>query len=379
MRPTPSVCELARGDKCCVPAPFFLKFYQGKLRLMGTSTQTTNTNQSGTSSNTGTSTTAPGWTPQLSDLTTAFTDANGTLSQAQGVGTPTFSSADPYLTANSTIGSTGGALTTSGTNAATTGLSDLTNYNPSATNNANTVTNAAQQYVAGQNIPGEVQAGMQSADQTANQVTLPGITQAADMTGNADSSRSGIAQGMVQESLANQAAGLYSSDYNSAYQNGLSLAENQEQANNAGALTAAEGAASAGTSAAGEGTSQVGDAITNTGNANTIDQNNYTSLVSDPYAALANYMSLIGGTNWGSTTNSSSNGTTTGTGTSTTQSSPSALSMLTSLLGGVGGLAGGLGSLFGSGSSAGGTPGTSIGGAVGPTSFGGSAGPTPLV
>jgi hypothetical protein len=209
---------------------------------MGSSTQTTNSTQNTATSNNGTSTTLPGFQPQLTDLTTAFNQANGALTQANGVTMPSpGTSADNFLTANGTVGNTGGALTNTGVNSATTGLTNLTSFNPTTLNNSGVLNNEAQQFVAGQNINGEVQAGMQSADQTANQATLPGITQAADISGNADSSRNGIAQGMVQESLADQGASLFNQDYNQAYQNGLSLAENQAQANNNGALTSACG------------------------------------------------------------------------------------------------------------------------------------------
>lgn len=303
---------------------------------MGSSSQTTNSSQNSNTNSSGTSTTAPGWAPQLQALTNAFSQAGGALTQAQGVTATPGQSASGMTGSNNTVGATGGALSQNGADATATGLGQLTNYNPYATNNPQAIVDAANKYVAGQNIQAQTDAAMQQAKETARDVTLPGIAQNAALSGNASSSRRGIAEGLVQRSLAENAQNTYNSLSGQAYKDGLALAENQAQSNNAGALSAAGQAASAGTNAANAGTSAVSNAINNVGNANNVDQNNFTNSVNNNFAALNDYMKLIGSQNWGSTTTGSSSSQTQGTGTSTTTSNPSAFQMISGLLGAAG-------------------------------------------
>lgn len=310
---------------------------------MGSSSQTTNSSQNSNTQTNGTTSSAPGWAPQLSALTNAFTQANGALSTAQGYSATPGASAQPMLGTNGAVNSNGGALSTSGADATKTGLAQLTGYNPYATNNTQSLIDAAKQYASGQNIQAQTDAAMQQAKETARDVTLPGIEQNAALTGNTNSSRTGIAQGLVERSLAENANNTYNALASQAYNNGLTLAENQAQANNTGALTAASNAANAGTNAANAGTTAVSNSITNTGNANLVDENNYNNNVNNAYAPLNDYMKLVGGTNWGSTTNTNGTSSTQGTGTQTTQSNPSAFQMISGLLG----MAGQGASLFG--------------------------------
>ncbi|WP_368508084.1 hypothetical protein [Bradyrhizobium lupini] len=310
---------------------------------MGSSSQTTNSSQNSNTQSSGTTTSAPGWQPQLDALTNAFTQAKGALSTAQGVAGPSSTSAQPLLQNNNIVNSSGGALSTTGADATTAGLGQLTGFNPFANNNTQSVIDAAKQYASGADIDAMTNAATQQARETARDVTLPGIAQNAALTGNASSSRRGIAEGLVERSLAENAQNVHNSLASQAYQNGLSLAENQAQANNSGALTAATNAANAGTNAANAGTNAVSNSITNTGNANTVDENNFNNGVNNNFAALNDYMKLVGSNNWGSTTSSNSNSQTQGTGTSTTQSNPSAFQMISGLLG----MAGQGASLFG--------------------------------
>lgn len=310
---------------------------------MGSSSQTTNSSQNSNTQTSGTTSSAPGWAPQLAALTTAFNQAGGALSKAQGYGTPDSTSAQPLLQNNNIVNSSGGALSTTGADATTAGLSHLTGFDPSATNNTQSIIDAAKQYASGQNIDAMTNAAMQQAKETARDVTMPGIEQNAAISGNTNSSRAGIADGLVQRSLAENAQNIHDSLASQAYQNGLSLAENQAQANNTGALTAATNAANSGTNAANAGTNAVSNSITNTGNANTVDENNYNNNVNNSYAPLNDFMKLVGGTNWGSTTSTNGTSSTQGTGTSTTQSNPSAFQMISGLLG----MAGQGASLFG--------------------------------
>lgn len=289
------------------------------------SSQNQNTNYSNTSS------TAPGWQPQTNALTNAFNQAGGALSNAQSYKAPT--STDANLTNNSTISDNGVKLSNSGADAAAAGLGALSKYNASNTNNTQSLVDAANQYVKGQNIQAQTDAAMQQAKETARDVTLPGIAQNAATSGNSDSSRSGIAQGLVQRSLAENAQNTYNSLSSQAYQNGLQLAQTQANNNNSLNLNAANSAASAGNNAATAGANTYSSALNNTSTANNINQSNYSNKVSNAYAALQQYMNLIGDKNWGNQTNTSGNSQSAGNATSNTQNNPGLLSNISSGLG----------------------------------------------
>lgn len=295
------------------------------------SSSTTNQSQNSNTSYGGTSTSNPGWQPQVNALTNAFNQAGGALSNAQSVAAPTGTAAD--LTGNGALTGNGVNLSNSGTNAAANGLGALSNFDASATNNPAAISAAATQYANGQNIDAQTAAAMQQAREQVRDVTLPGIAQNAAMGGNSDSSRSGIAQGLVERSLAENAQNTYNSLYGQAYANGLNLAQGQANNNNTLNLSAANSAAGQGTNAATAGSGVYGNALTNTGVANAINQGNYTNAVGNAYAALQPYMQLFGGTNWG--TNSTVNGSSVsnGTGTSTTQNNPGLLSNISSGIG----------------------------------------------
>jgi hypothetical protein len=330
----------------------------------------------GTTTQTSSSSSQPGFAPQVAGLTTAFNAANGALTQAQGANAPTNFTAqftpDQLATFKQMMGfGSNGAIPTSegtaantntaaGTNAATGALTSLGTFDPSATNNPNTLVSAANQYVAGQNIPAQVQAAMLPAEQQANQTTLPGITQNADIGGNADSSRTGIAQGMVEQGLGEQSAALNGSLTGIAFGNGLNLAENQAQNNNANTIGALSDLINGGNMTTGTGlnlgTGSIGNQgslfnIAGTGGAGeqaanqaqlTNEEQQYQAQTNDPFAALNNYMGIVGSNNWGQNT----------TGTQST--SPSALSMIGGLLGAGGSLMGGFGKLGSAAADAGG-------------------------
>jgi hypothetical protein len=288
-------------------------------------TQNQNTNYSGTA------TSAPGWQPQASALTTAFNQAGGALSNAQAVTAPTGTNAN--LNGNAALSNNGVNLSNSGTNAATSGLGALSGYNAGNTNNTQAISDAAHQYADNQNIGAQTAAATHQAMEQARDVTLPGIQQNAAIGNNTDSSRNGIAQGLVQRSLAENTQNTYNSLYGQAYGNGLNLAQTQANNNNGLNLNAANAAASQGNSAVNTGQNAYSGALNNTGTANNINQGNYSNGVGNAYSALQQYMNLIGGTNWGTTTSTSGNSQTQGTGTSSTQNDPGLLSNISSGIG----------------------------------------------
>jgi hypothetical protein len=312
---------------------------------MGSSTQETSKNEN----------TTP-WQPQAAALTDAFGKAQTAYGQASQAKAPTdfvaqftpdqlnvFRSMLGYGSGQSTAGTTatGNALQTAGTNATQGALSGLTNYDPTKLNNTQAISDAANKYADGQNIDAQVNNAMLNARQTARDVTLPGIEQNAAMSGNTNSSRTGIAQGLVERGLAQQSADLGASLRGQAYQQGLQLASSNANANNSNSLGALTGAAGAGTNAANSGVNASSSAINDQGNlfnlagqgasgqqqatqANLDNQQaQFQSQTSSPYAALQQLMGIIGSNNWGSNS----------TGTSTTTKNPSAFETLSGLIG----------------------------------------------
>lgn len=328
------------------------------------SSSTTTTNAS--------SSTTP-WAPQSGALQAGFDAAGNALTQSQaaaGTGAPTNYTAqfDPALIgqfnnmlgyANNTntngLNIAGNTAATSGANATQSALSQLLGFNPTMFNSPSSLISQAQQYVAGQNIPDQVKAGMLQATQQARDVTLPGIAQNAALGNNSDSSRRGISEGLVQRGLAEQSANLYNSLSGQAFNQGLNLASQNANANAQAALAAATNAANAGNSALNAGTGAIGGAIggqgslfgigTNAGQGLTAAQQaaltnqyqQYMAGINNPYAALQPYMQLVGSQLYGTNTS--------GTQTGTTQNDPGALGVIGGILGGAGSLASGLGEL----------------------------------
>jgi hypothetical protein len=247
-----------------------------------------------------------------------------------------------------------------GTNAATNALAGLGAFNPLTLNNPSTITNNAIQYASGGNqyVPGAVAQAMLPAVQTARDVQLPGIEADAAGTGNINSSRTGIAQGLVTRGLAENAQNLGASLMNSNYQTGLSLAQNQALANNQQTLSALTAAMGGGSNMIGLGNSTTNSGIDSTGNLynmgltgasgpqvaqqlqlqNQLQQ--FQASQNNPFMPWQNLMSIVGTNNWGGTTDA----------TQTTHNNPSVMSTIGSLLGAGGSLIGSKGGPMGGGS-----------------------------
>ena len=310
------------------------------------------------------------WAPQSAALQTGFDAAGNALqkSQAASANAPTdytaqfnpaligqFNNMLGYANNNNTgaLSNAGNSAATNGANASATGLSQLTGYDPTKYNNPSSLIDTANQYVAGQNIPGQVKAAMQGATETARDVQLPQIAQNATIGGNTDSSRTGIAEGLVQRGLAEQSANLNNSLTGQAFGQGLQLASNNANNNNQLQLGAATNAANAGNSSVYAGTGAVNGAINGQGtlfgigsnagqgltaaNQAQLDNQNqqYQAGVNNPYAALTPYMKLVGSQLYGSNSN----------GTTTTQNDPGVAGILGGLLGAAGSAASGAGGL----------------------------------
>lgn len=285
-----------------------------------------------TSSGTSNNSTTP---TQIGQLNTGFNAATGALSQAQAAApgtTPqgfTASMTPQQLAAyqsvygganGNTTGQTqegvGNLAGTAGAAGLQGALSGYAGYNPSIQGEVN----AGNTYAANQDIPGQVRAAMLGANQEANQVTLPGIDSSAAGTGNTNSSRTGVAQGIVQGDLAQQAGALTSSLTANAENTGAQLQNN----NNSNILGALSGQASAGVGGinAGSGASSGGvlsqanlgnQLLTGASGEQQNQQDQFTNQnqafnfsQTSPFTALQQYMNALnvnaGGTSSGSTT-----------------------------------------------------------------------------
>lgn len=340
---------------------------------MGSSTSNTNSSQFSNGSYAGTATNAPSYAPQANALQDILGQVPGALSQGQsaqlpsnyvagltgqqlGLGQTEYNSGLGAANTASGLVGTGSSAATTGYGGAGSALSSLLGYNPSATNNAGAVNSFANQYVAGQNIPAQVQQAMAGANQEANEVSLPGINQAMTASGNQNSSRNALSQGLVQSNLANTAANLGSSMEGQAYATGSQLGESALQSNNSNALSALTGALSGGTALGSSGaygstlgTNNLASALGLSTTGAQTSQTNSQDILSNalqqyeygeaaPFAPLAAAMGIAGSTNWGQTTTGGGTQEANTLGNSTTTSTPSLLSMLGSGLGFLGAL-----------------------------------------
>jgi hypothetical protein len=293
-------------------------------------------------------TTSTPWGPQLAELTQAFSGANGALTQAQASGaadtpsgfvagmTPdqlsTFGKMVNYGNGSptaSTEASTGGALAGAGSDATQGALTSLGAFDPTKLNNTGAITSAAGAYADNPYISGQVSAAMRDANQEAQDITLPGIQRDAAGTGNINSNRTAIANGIVQRGLTQQAGDISANLRGQAYNTGLQTAEGQAQSNNEGILSAATNRGQLGGSAAATGLGGLSSSIADQGNlygiagqggageqagnqANFDNQNaKYSFDQQAPFTPLQNFMSIIGSNNWGSNSNSQGTSTTT--------------------------------------------------------------------
>lgn len=241
-------------------------------------------------------------------------------------------------------------LLSSGTAGLQGALSGYAGFNPSSTNNMDAITQGANNYVAGANIPAQVQAAMLGGEQTAQDVINPGIESGAANTGNTNSSRTGIAEGLVDRGLAEQATSLGGALSGQAYSTGANLASNTLQSNNANTLAGLEGQAGAGGSAVSGGLGALSGGtnaegilsalgLTGASGAQTNNQLGLTNQLqsaqygeTNPFTSVQNYLGTIGGINAG--------GSGTSTNNSTTNTTPSAMQTIGSLLGAGGSLLG---------------------------------------
>ncbi len=241
--------------------------------------------------------------------------------------------------ANNGVMGTGSSLIPGGLQSTYGAANGLNNFNNSDQTGNNI--NSAQRYASGFNVPGQVQGAMQQGLQTAADSTLPSLYRGAAGSGNINSDRTAVSDGVVRQGLAQQAAGLTASLNNSNYQNGI----NQSSNDNAQKLQGLSQLGSLGSNMTQMGTNDLSTGINNQGSINnqanagsqgvqSLDQSNLNNSMDKfngnqnfGWNQLNNLFNIIGGKSWGGTSfgNTSSN--------STTQQNPSLMSSIGSLLG----------------------------------------------
>lgn len=226
----------------------------------------------------------------------------------------------------------GNAITGMGANAFTQGVNGLSGFQPSSFDsilaNANKAANDPS-------IQGQIDAAMRDSRRSVSEGVLPQIGRNAASTGNVNSSRTGVAEGIVQRGLADQTGDVSSALRGQAYQGGLQSALQSAMAGDSNKLNASQGLTSAGLGGVGQGLGALTGAaglqgglfdIANQGAAGMQQGNQlgfdnqmakYQFGTSSPFDALNSFYNIVGSNNWG--------GTKTGTSTGTETSSPSTM------------------------------------------------------
>lgn len=222
------------------------------------------------------------------------------------------------------------------------GLYGLANSDSAGSNIAN-----ANRYAQNPYIDQMVQAATYSANRNAAENTIPNLYRSAAASGNLNSDRTALAQGVVERGLAENAQNIGAQLRGEAYNNGLQMAQNdqQQQAQNLqGAGNMYDALVARGAGGLSDAFNMETQALGNASNYAAMNQTeNQNQLQNDyqkqqyaekrPYDLLNQYYGLVGSNNWGQ------NGTT-----STTSSTTPGLGSI------IGGGLGAIGSLLGAGS-----------------------------
>lgn len=227
----------------------------------------------------------------------------------------------------------GGALTTSGANATGQGLYGLAGYNP--TNTPQAALAAANQYANNPQLQGMIDSATMDARRAVNEGALPQIERNAQASGNVNSNRTGIAQGIVNRGLADTVANTSANIRGTAYSQGLQGALQQlagNDTNRLGALTALTGG---GVGAANAGVNANTGSVGQQGGLYNIANAGIQGQQAAPFAGLQNFWNIVGGQNYGNQTqgNFNTNGIQVGNTNQTQTSNPSLISSLSQILG----------------------------------------------
>jgi hypothetical protein len=289
------------------------------------------------SKQTSTSTSTP-WGPQGDALKGAFGDAQSVYDSQKG--TPyyqgnTYASMDPLTSQG--IGANAGFATGAGAGAASDVLASgnpllaaggqglsayqklagMAGTDPTQGNIA-----SAGAYANNPFLDGQIDAASRDVTRNLNENQLPGLNEAATGSGNMNSSRAGVAEGIARRGAADQIGDIASNMRGQAYQSGLGLAESGRTADMNGLATAGSGFGST----FGQGLGAIGQGLADTyGNnnqlisggqlnqqdaqgADTAAFNKWSGNDNRQNDLLNRYMSIIGSQNWGGSATSTQPG-----------------------------------------------------------------------
>lgn len=234
-------------------------------------------------------------------------------------------------------GTIGAATGLQGATGALSGMQSMAGSDLTGANLAN-----AQRYANNPYMSGMVDAAMRDATRTASEQTLPNLYRDAAATGNLNSDRAAIAQGVVERGLAEKAADVSAGLRGQAYSQGIDAAQ-RDQAMRAGLLDS-QGSLGAGLAELGVGALSQGidsqSALGEMAGAASDRLQMFDQAAIDnamakyeynqqrPWDLLGQYYGIVGDKSWGSES----------TGTSVTKNKPSALSSVGAGLGILGGL-----------------------------------------
>lgn len=197
----------------------------------------------------------------------------------------------------------------------------MAGYNPADPTQQN-IQNAGQ-YANNPYLNGAIDAASRDVTRNLTEDVLPGINRSAAGTGNTNSTRTGIAEGIALRGAQDRLGDISSTIRADAYNSGLNLSEQGRQANMEGYLRGSGMGIDALNTAIGRGMDMRNQGMQGTVNmydlmgraGDKFQQNdqgyadaNYTrwsGQYNQPWDLLSRYMGAVGGTNWGSTTASS--------------------------------------------------------------------------
>ena len=161
-----------------------------------------------------------------------------------------------YATGQTPVGGVSSPLSSALQTAAINGTQSLSagqgNLQAAATNalsnqTGQTIANA-NQYANNPTLNAQIKAAEQPVLQTLNESTVPGLNRAASEGGNLNSSRAGMAEAMANRDAATQVGNIDATMRGNAYNNGLSLAAQQQEAGTNAAISAGSAQANSGAS-----------------------------------------------------------------------------------------------------------------------------------
>ena len=196
-----------------------------------------------------------------------------------------------------------------GVNSSAGALTNIANTDPTGAN-----ISAAGRYADNPYLSGMVDNAMLDARRNVAEGVIPSLYRGAAATGNLNSDRTALAQGVVERGLAEKAAGISSDLRGRAYSQGLELADSARN-QSIDALTRA-GALYGDLSNTGLAGTELGaglsdNAISNALSMSTLYQQDNQDMLDNamqkqqyaqdrPYDLLQRYYDLVGGNNWGS-------------------------------------------------------------------------------